>query len=295
VAVRPNRSMPAREGQIAVITGGASGIGLSLGHRACAEGMTVVLADIDDVALEHARVALEEGAPGRVHSQALDVSDRAAMARFATRVESEIGPVWMLANNAGVFVAAPFLDMSLEQWDFVIGVNLWGVVHGLHAFLPAMVARDSGHVVNTSSVDGIVTVPNTTSYTADKHAVTALTETLYRELETAGSNVGVSVLCPGAVATNIVQSLRHWPERLGPQPRVPDGPYPELDGVLAPSTVADMTFAAIAERRFWILTHREQYAAAMRARTDGAIDGINPDDRSVDPNFSRAAGRTPGG
>jgi NADP-dependent 3-hydroxy acid dehydrogenase YdfG len=184
--------------------------------------------------------------------------------------------------------------MPPEQWDFIIGVNLWGVVYGLQAFLPGMVERDSGHVVSTSSVDGIVTVPNATSYNAAKHAVTALSETLYRELEVAASRVGVSVLCPGAVATNIVASARHWPARLGPAPAVRDEPYPELDSVISPAQVAEITFAAIAERRFWILTHPEQYEPAITARAQGIVAGVNPDDRSVDPNFRRDSGRVPG-
>jgi NAD(P)-dependent dehydrogenase (short-subunit alcohol dehydrogenase family) len=288
-------AVSALEGKIAVITGGASGIGLAIAERAIAEGMTIVLADIDEAALAQARGALAERAGARVHTHAVDVSDRAAVLALAARVDAEVGPTWLLVNNAGVFIAAPFLETSPQAWDFMIGVNLWGVVYGLQAFLPGMVERDSGHIVNTSSVDGLVTVPLATGYNAAKHAVTALTETLYRELEGSGSNVGVSVLCPGAVATNIVQSAKHWPARLGPAPPVRDGAYPELDGLLTPSDVAEMTFAAIAQRRFWILTHRDQYAAAMRARTEGAIDDVNPDDRSVDPNFSRATGRAPGG
>lgn len=164
----------------------------------------------------------------------------------------------------------------------------------MQAFLPGMVARNSGHVINTSSVDGVVTVPNATSYNAAKHAVTALSETLYRELDAAQSDVGVSVLCPGAVATNIVQPARHWPARLGPPPEaMKDTAYPDLDEVMQPAEVADITFAAIAERRFWILTHPQQYAPAMRARIEGAINGDNPDDATVDPNFRRAAGRSP--
>ena len=115
------------------------------------------------------------------------------MLAVAERVHEEVGEVWLLVNNAGVFLAAPFLESTPPQWEFILGVNLWGVVHGLQAFLPGMVARDSGHVVNTSSVDGIVTVPNATSYNAAKHAVTALSETLFRELEAAqlgGRRVG---------------------------------------------------------------------------------------------------------
>ena len=121
-----------------------------------------------------------------------------------------------------------------------------------------------------------------------------MSETLYRDLEAAGSGVGVSVLCPGAVPTNILGSARHWPARLGPAPAVNEDPYPELDGLITPEAVAEITFAGIDERRFWILTHPEQYADAIRARGEGAATGANPDERSVDPNFRRATGRTPG-
>ena len=255
--------------------------------------MTVVLVDVDEDALAQARSALASSGVA-AHAIAVDVSDRAAMTRLGESVAEEVGDVWLLVNNAGVFLAGSFLEMPVAQWDFMIDVNLWGVVNGLHTFLPGMVARDAGHVVNTSSVDGIVTVPNASSYVAAKHAVSALTETLYRELDAAGSNVGVSVLCPGAVATNILGSARHWPTRLGAGPAVPaDTTYPELDNVMHPAQVADITFKAIAQRRFWILTHPEQYAAAMRARMDGAVRGANPDDESVDPNFRRDSGRVP--
>jgi NAD(P)-dependent dehydrogenase (short-subunit alcohol dehydrogenase family) len=284
--------MPTYQGKIAVVTGGASGIGFAIAQRAGAEGMIVVLVDVDATALAGARAALErEGVV--VHALAADVSDRDAVMALAAQVEAEVGDVWLLVNNAGVFLAAPFLEMPPEHWEFIIGVNLWGVVHGLHAFLPGMVARDSGHVVNTSSVDGLVTVRNATSYNAAKHAVVALTETLYRELDADGSKVGVSVLCPGAVATHIVQSARHWPARLGPPPQISDGEYPELDELMRPAEVADITFEAIAQRRFWILTHPQQYAPAMQARMAGAIDGTNPDDTTVDPNFREDTGRVP--
>jgi NADP-dependent 3-hydroxy acid dehydrogenase YdfG len=216
-----------------------------------------------------------------------DVADADAMAAVAERVGKEIGDTWLLVNNAGVFLAAPFVETTAAQWDFIISVNLWGVVNGMRAFLPGMVERDSGYVVNTSSVDGIVTVPNAASYNAAKHAVTALSETVFRELDASASNVGI------AVATNIVQSARHWPARLGPAPAVEATEYPELDNVMAPAQVAEIMFEAIAARRFWILTHPEQYAPAMRARTDGIINGANPDDTTVDPNFRRESGRVP--
>lgn len=280
-------------GKVAVITGGASGIGLALAQRAAAEGMVVVLVDIDADALAPAHAALEaDGAT--VHSYAVDVSDRDAVMALAELVAGEVGDTWLLVNNAGVFLPGRFIDMPPEQWRFIIDVNMWGVVHGIQAFLPGLVARDSGHIVNTSSVDGIVTVPNAPAYNAAKHAVTAMSETLYRELEVAGSGVRVSVLCPGAVPTNILGSARHWPARLGPGPAVNEDPYPELDGLISSEAVADITFEAIGEGRFWILTHPDQYADAIRARGEGAATGANPDDRSVDPNFRRDTGRLPG-
>ncbi len=278
--------MPNHAGKIAVITGGASGIGRAIADRAGAEGMTVVLIDVDSTTLEEARVELQSKGVV-VHARTADVADRAAMVGLAGQIHEEIGETWLLVNNAGVFLSVPFLEMAPEQWEFMIGVNLWGVIHGLHAFLPGMVERNSGHVVNTSSVDGILTAPNATIYNATKHAVTALSETLYRELEAAQSAVGVSVLCPGAIATNILDSVRHWPARLGAPPAPRERTSPSITNLMAPSEVADITFAAIAERRFWILTHPEDNASAMRARTEGAINGSNPDDTTVDPNHRR--------
>jgi NAD(P)-dependent dehydrogenase (short-subunit alcohol dehydrogenase family) len=213
--------------------------------------------------------------------------------KLAERVHAEAGDVWLLVNNAGVYLSAPFVEMPLAEWEFVVGVNLWGVVYCLQAFLPRMVARDRGHVVNTSSIDGLVTVRNATSYVAAKHAVTALSETLFRELEEAGSAVGISVLCPAAVDTDILHSVRHWPGRLGSAPARPERDYPPLDDVMRPEQVADILFAGLAERRFWILTHPEQNAAAIRGRADGIVTARNPDDDSVDPNFKRSTGRAP--
>jgi NAD(P)-dependent dehydrogenase (short-subunit alcohol dehydrogenase family) len=284
--------VPGYRGKIAVVTGAASGIGYAVASRAADEGMTVVLADIDAAKLAGAAAALRT-AGADVHAIGVDVSDRESVMRLAARVREEVGDVWLLVNNAGVYLSAPFVEMPLAQWEFVVGVNLWGVVHCLHAFLPGMVDRDSGYVVNTSSIDGLVTVRNATSYVAAKHAVTALSETLYRELEEAGSSVGVSVLCPAAVATDILGSARHWPDRLGPPPAVPERDYPPLDQVMPPAQVADTVFAGVSERRFWILTHPEQSAPAVRGRAESIIAATNPGDDSVDPNFRRSTGRMP--
>jgi short-subunit dehydrogenase len=208
-------------------------------------------------------------------------------------VREDAGEVWLLVNNAGVYLSAPFTQMPAADWEFVVGVNFCGVVHCMQAFLPGMVERDSGHIVNTSSIDGLVTVRNAAGYVAAKHAVSALSETVYRELEEAGSSVGISVLCPAAVATDILNSARHRPSRLGPAAPAAERDYPPLDGVMQPAEVADIMFAGLAERRFWILTHPEQGAPAIRARAEDIVTGRNPGDESVDPNFSTATGRTP--
>jgi len=284
--------MPGYQGKVAVVTGGASGIGYAIAARAAVEGMTVVLADIDTARLSDATASLRD-AGADVHPVEVDVSDRESVADLARRVRDEVGDAWLLVNNAGVYLSAPFTEMPAADWEFVVGVNLWGVVHGMQAFLPGMVERDSGHVINTSSIDGLVTVRNAAAYVAAKHAVGALSETVYRELEEAGSSVGISVLCPAAVATDILNSARHRPARLGPAATPRERDYPPLDGVMAPEQVADITFAGLRERRFWILTHPGQGASAIRARAEDIVAGRNPGDESVDPNFSRASGRTP--
>lgn len=279
-------------GKVAVVTGAASGIGYAVAARAAAEGMTVVLADIDARRLHDAAASLHDGGAD-AHPFVVDVSDRESVTDLARRVRDEVGDAWLLVNNAGVYLSAPFLEMPPADWEFVVGVNLWGVVHCLQAFLPGMVERDSGHVVNTSSIDGLVTVRNATSYVAAKHAVTALSETLYRELAEAGSSVGISVLCPAAVATDILNSARHRPERLGPARQAPERDYPPLDELMDPARAADIMFAGVSERRFWILTHPGQGAPAIRARAEDIVSGRNPGDESVDPNFSSSTGRTP--
>jgi NAD(P)-dependent dehydrogenase (short-subunit alcohol dehydrogenase family) len=284
--------MPDYRSKVAVVTGAASGIGYAIAARAAAEGMTVVLADIDAGKLGDATASLRDGGAD-AHPVLVDVSDRESVLDLARRVRADVGDPWLLVNNAGVYLSAPFVAMPAADMEFVVGVNLWGVIHCMQAFLPGMVERDSGYVVNTSSIDGLVTVRNAAAYVAAKHAVSALSETVYRELEEAGSSVSISVLCPAAVATDILNSARHWPDRLGPAPRVPERDYPPLDDVMQPEQAADIMFAGVRERRFWILTHPGQNASAIRARAEDIVAGRSPGDESVDPNFARATGRTP--
>lgn len=274
--------MPGLEQKVAVITGAASGMGEAMAERAAAEGMRVVLVDVETQALGTVADRLR-AAGGTVWPMEADVSDQAAVSALAGRVEAEVGDTWLLANNAGVGSSAPVHELTHAQWEFVLGVNLWGVIHGLAAFLPKMIQRDSGYVVNTSSMAGLMTAQNLGAYVASKHAVVGLSEVLYRELEAMGSKVGVSVLCPGGVVTKIMSAERNWPTRLGPAPSTLPGDYPDFPERKEPREVADQVFEAIAARHFWVLTHPWQYADAIRARFDGAVAGVNPDDATLDP------------
>ncbi len=270
------------EGKVAVITGAASGLGEAMAERAVVEGMRVVLVDVETAALDSVAERLT-GAGGKVWAMEADVSDRSAVAALAGRVEAEVGDTWLLANNAGVGSSAPLHLLTHEQWEFVLGVNLWGVIHGLAAFLPKMVDRDAGYVVNTASMAGLMTCPNLGPYVASKHAVVGLSEVLYRDLQAVGSRVGVSVLCPGGVVTKIMSAERNWPTRLGPAPSTLPGHYPDFPERKQPREVAAQVFDAIAAGQFWILTHPWQYADAIHARFDGAVAARNPDDTTLDP------------
>lgn len=268
--------------KIAVITGAASGMGEAMAERAVAERMRVVLVDVEAPALAEVATRLREGG-GNVWAMEADVSDRGAMLDLAAKVDARVGETWLLVNNAGAGTGARVHETTHELWEFTLGANLWGVIHGLEAFLPAMIERDRGHVVNTASMAGLMTTPRMAAYVASKHAVVGLTEVLYRDLEEMGSAVGVSLLCPGAVATKILDSLRNWPSRLGASPRYQHRAYPDFPGLKQPREVADQAFEAIDQRQFWVLTHPLHYADAIRARFDGAVAARNPDASTVDP------------
>lgn len=274
--------MPGLEEKVAIVTGAASGMGEAMAERAVAEGMRVVAVDVEAPALAAVAERLRE-AGGQVWAMQADVSDRAAVLDVAARVEAEVGDAWLVANNAGVGSSAPLHALTHAQWEFVLGVNLWGVIHGLEAFLPKLIERNSGYVVNTASMAGLMTCPGLGAYVASKHAVVGLTEVLYRELQDAGSDVGVSLLCPGGVVTKIMSAERNWPARLGPAPATLPGDYPDFPERKEPREVANQVFEAIANRQFWILTHPWQYADAIRARFDGAVTARNPDDTTLDP------------
>ena len=202
--------LPDLSGKVAVVTGGASGIGKGIATQLVAEGARVIIADIQRDAM--AATAAEIGAALAVQ---VDVSDPSSVDALARQVIETFGAVHVVCNNAGIGPLAPVADLTLDDWRWMIGVNLWGVIHGVHTFLPILKQnRDGGHIVNTASMAGLVAGPRLGAYAAAKYGVVGLTEVLAAELAADNSRVGVSVLCPGTVHTNIGNSSRNRPADL---------------------------------------------------------------------------------
>jgi NAD(P)-dependent dehydrogenase (short-subunit alcohol dehydrogenase family) len=194
------------QGRVAVVTGGASGIGRGIAEALLAEGAQVVIADVQEDALHAA--AAEIGATGI----RTDVSDLDSVQALAAEVVERFGTAHVVVNNAGIGPMGRIADLTIDDWRWMIDVNLWGVIHGIQAFLPILRANDEGgHIVNTSSMAGLVGAPNLGSYTLTKYGVLGLTEVLAKELEEDGSKVGATVLCPGTIHTNIGTSSRNRP------------------------------------------------------------------------------------
>lgn len=194
------------KGRHAVVTGAASGIGRALAMALAARGAHLYLCDIDEAGLEATAVSARRRGV-EVLTRVVDVADRGAMAAFAEAVHARVDAVDLLVNNAGVAIVASFLETSLEDWDWIVGVNQWGVIHGLHGFVPPMVAAGrGGHVVNIASMAGLAGFPHLDAYSTTKFAVVGLSESLRQELEPLG--IGVTVVCPGPVTTPIIGSGR---------------------------------------------------------------------------------------
>lgn len=246
-------------GQVAVVTGAASGIGRGLAEGFLRRGLAVVAADIEEGALEEA-VGEMATAGGRVIGQVTDVRDPEALRRLASRTLGELGRVDVVCNNAGVISARlPVWEQSAEDWQWTLEVNLLGVVNGIRAFVPHLLAQGRGHVVNTSSIAGLAPVPGggNGAYTASKHAVVGLSETLVEELATVGADVGVTVLCPGPVPSRIHTAERNRPAELVAAAAGGGSlPPPDFQLTLEPvdaATVADLVCAAIESGRRYVL------------------------------------------
>ncbi len=271
-------------GKVAVVTGAASGIGLALSRRLAAEGMRVAMADIEAPALRAAADELRSSGAAAL-DRVVDVSDEVAVDAFATQVLAEWGAPHLLCNNAGVGGGwAPSWAATRKDWDWMLGVNLYGVVNGVRAFLPAMLeAGDEGHVVNTSSVAGLMTGFGDV-YGVTKHAVQRFTEGLWYDLQTARAQIGVSALCPGIVATRINTGERNRPPRLSDDGASMDVAFfEEMDGRyaeigMAPEEVADAVVAAVREDRFYILTH-PWVKDLVRVRAEAIAGETRPPER----------------
>lgn len=276
-------------GRVAVVTGAASGIGLALAERFAVEQMKVVLADVDEPGLAEAVAGLR-AAGAQAIGVRTDVSQAEDVEELAARTVAEFGAVHVVCNNAGVDTGAPFAEIPLAAWDWVFGVNFYGVLHGCRTFLPLIREQGEGHIVNTGSIAGLTGfMPTGTPYVASKFAVLGLSENLQHELELAGEPIGVSILCPAFVNTKLPESERNLPPGV---PSLDDHPKrrPILGFArasvaqgLPADQVAAQVVDAIREQRFFVLPHREEAEAAVLARLRWITDNVSPPPRAGRP------------
>jgi NAD(P)-dependent dehydrogenase (short-subunit alcohol dehydrogenase family) len=251
-------------GRVAVVTGAASGIGRATATRFAQEGMKVVLADIEEQALVATVHALKEDGH-EVIGVPTDVADWEAVQALAQATVDAFGGVHVVHNNAGVVVSGPIAELSLADWEWVLGVDLWSVIYGIKAFLPLIKRSGEGHVINTASTAGLQSAATIGPYNVAKFGVVAITETLRLELEAERSPVSASVLCPGAINTQIVNSKRNRNVESAQEHEssAAEKAFEERAGRLLadqgkdPAEVADMVVRAIAADEFWTLTHPE--------------------------------------
>ncbi len=271
--------------KVAVVTGAASGIGRGIAEHCVQEGMQVVLADIEQAALRLVEQELRSTGP-TVLAVLTDVSKVGDVKALAQKTLDTFGAVHLLFNNAGVGAGSTIWESTLADWEWVLDVNLWGVIHGLRVFVPIMLAQDTEcHIVNTASAAGLLPYHPVAAYQVTKHAVVALSEQLYYSLAQRTAKVKTSVLCPGWVNTRIMDAERNRPVEL--QNPVSDQPVsPALEAVIqsmsqaveagmSPQKVAEHVFSAIKEDKFYILTHPE-FNPAIQTRMDNILQGRNP-------------------
>ncbi|MFC4111815.1 SDR family NAD(P)-dependent oxidoreductase [Nonomuraea zeae] len=283
-------------GKVAVVTGAASGIGRALAVRLAAEGMTLMLADVDPGGLAETSMlaeaslaetgGLSEASPAparrpRVLTQVTDVSDAAAVQHLSDRCFGELGAVHVLCNNAGVFQGGHMWTRTQEDFAWLLGVNLWGVLHGIRSFVPRMVEQDTeGHIVNTVSVAGLFATQGAGGYAVTKYAALAASQALAQDLAATGSKLRVTALCPGAVRTRIGDSARVRPDGPATARTQDERDMEEAIGRSAergiePSEVAELVVRAVREERFLVLTD-PKYAERLRAHTETLLTGGLP-------------------
>lgn len=271
--------MKSLEGKVAVVTGAASGIGLGMTEAFASRGMKVAMADVEREALEREADRLTR-ANFEVAPFVVDVSSYDAVERLADAAEARFGKLHVACNNAGVSGgggARPIWAQSQNDWDWVMGVNFWGVVNGVRAFTPRIIAHgEEGHVVNTASILGLTTGAGSI-YGVSKHAVARLTEGLFHDLKAANANVGVTLLCPGMIATNIITSARNRPQDLTDAADLPDkerrAAIAAMDarfkeGGMPPREVGEKVAQAILDEQFYLLTHVENMEGVKRRFDD---------------------------
>lgn len=277
------------KGKTAVLTGAGSGFGLACARIGARLGMNLVLVDVQQDALDAAAAEMQAvGAP--VLAQCVDVSDAAQMEALAQAVQARFGAPHVVFNNAGVGSGGLIWENSVRDWAWVLGVNVWGVIHGVRLFTPMMLAAAQadpayrGHIVNTASMAGLLTPPNMGVYNVSKHAVVSLSETLYQDLRLVTDQVSASVLCPYFVATGIGQSQRNRPAELAGEPATKSQLISQamLDkavsaGKISAAEVAQKVFDAMRDDRFYIYSHPQALGNA-RARFDAIVAGVNPPD-----------------
>lgn len=269
-------------GKVAVVTGAASGIGAGMAQRFAREGMRVVLADVERGPLD-ATAAVIAATGATVLAVPTDVSQAAQVQALADRTWDAFGGCDVLCNNAGVFVGGKLWERSLKDWQWLLGVNLWGVIHGVHAFVPRMLAQDRpGHVVNTASLAGLISSPFLGVYNVSKHAIVTLSETLHHELALTGAQLKVSVLCPGMVNTRAPEVERNRPVDLRndrpPRPEeqaLADAVRAGLAAGMDPAEVGGIVLDALREDRFYIYTDLRSHPA-IRQRLDDVLEGRTP-------------------
>ncbi len=272
------------KGKVAVVTGAASGIGQALARRCAQEGMRVVLADVDEAGLAQMAAALKDGGTEVLHVRT-DVSKRDDVQALADKTLAAFGKVHLLFNNAGVGAGITPWDTTWNDWEWVMGVNLWGPIHGVKIFTPIMLAQNEpAHIVNTASLAGLIAYHPNAAYHVTKHAVVALSENTYFALAQRNAPVKVSVLCPSWVQTRIIEAERSRPAELANPPAQPTPTdlffYNLIQQALAsgiqPEEAADKVFQAIREERFYILTHDDDSVHRVEERLQGILDGKAP-------------------
>ncbi|THU00253.1 SDR family oxidoreductase [Lampropedia puyangensis] len=281
------------QGKTAVLTGAGSGFGLECARIGAARGMHLVLLDVQQDALDRAVAELQlivAAYGGTILARVVDVANAAAMQALAQDVQLQLGAPHLVFNNAGVSAGGLVWENTPAEWSWVMGVNVMGVVHGVHYFTPMMLAAAKadpqwqGHIVNTASMAGLLTPPNMGIYNVSKHSVVALTETLYQDLKLVTDQISASVLCPYFVPTGIANSERNRPHTLAGQKPTQSqlvgdamGKKAVQSGKVTAAEVAQKVFDAVEHRHFYIYSH-PQALGAVQVRLEDVVQGRNPTD-----------------